>query len=63
MFSILYFVLVAVQFIFTPSPNIEFYQLAHYLCSVDHTGVGITWLVNGMVSINNDTIQQYSSEM
>ena len=37
--------------------NIEVYQLAYYHCSVDHTGVGITWLVNGMVSTNNDTIQ------
>ena len=47
----------SVQFIFTPSPNIEVYQLAHYQCSVDHTGVGITWQVNGTGSTNNDTIQ------
>ena len=43
--------------IFTPSPNIGVYQLAHYQCSVDHSDVGIIWLVNGIVSTNNDTIQ------
>ena len=37
---------IAVQFIFTPSPNIGVYQLAHYQCSVDHPSVSITWLVN-----------------
>ena len=47
----------AVQFIFTPSPNIEVYQLAHYQCSVDHTGVDIDWLVNGTSSSHNDTIK------
>ena len=52
-----YVFLVAVQFIFTPSPNIGVYQLAHYQCSVDHTGVGITWFVNETGSTNNATIQ------
>ena len=48
---------IAVQFIFTPSFNIGVYQLAHYQCSVDHTGVTITWLVNGTGSTNNDIIK------
>ena len=47
----------AIQFIFTPSPNIEVYQLAHYQCSVDHTGVNIDWLVNGTGSTDNKIIQ------
>ena len=51
------FYYIAVQFIFTPSPNIGIYQLAHYRCSVNHTGVGITWNVNKTVSTNNDIIQ------
>ena len=51
------FYYIAVHFIFTPSPNIEVYQLAHYQCSVDHTGVTVTWLVNGTASTNNDIIQ------
>ena len=38
---------IAVQFIFTPSPNIGVYQLAHYQCSVDHTGVSVGWEING----------------
>ena len=49
--------MLAVQFIFTPSPNIGVYQLAHYQCSVDHTGVSITWLVNKTSSDHNDIIQ------
>ena len=48
---------IAVLFVFTPSPNIGVYQLAHYQCSVDHTGVTISWLVNGIASENNDIIQ------
>ena len=48
---------VAIQFMFTPSPNIGVYQLAHYQCSVDHTGVGITWNVNGTSSVNDDISQ------
>ena len=48
---------IAVQFIFTASPNIEVYQLAHYQCSVDHTGVAIAWFVNGTVSGDNDITQ------
>ena len=48
---------VGVQFIFTPSPNIGVYELAHYLCSVDHTGVGITWNVNETVSGHDNIIQ------
>ena len=48
---------ITVQISFTPSPNIGVYQLAHYQCSVDHTGVSITWFVNGTVSTNNDIIQ------
>ena len=51
------FYYIAIQFKFTPSPNIGVYQLAHYQCSVDHTDVGITWLVNGTSSANNDIIQ------
>ena len=47
----------AVQISFTPSPHIGVYQVAHYQCSVDHTGVSITWNVNGTVSTNNDIIQ------
>ena len=41
---------IAVEFIFIPSPNIGVNQLAHYRCSVDHTGVGITWFVNETTS-------------
>ena len=52
-----YYVAIAVQFIFTPSPNIGVYQLAHYQCSVNHPDVGIVWFVNGTASTNNDTIQ------
>ena len=48
---------IAVQFIFTPSPNIGVYKLAHYQCAVDHTGVGITWLVNGTGSADNKIIK------
>ena len=47
----------AIQLKFTPSPNIGVYQLAHYQCSVDHTGVTVTWFVNGTGSANNDIIQ------
>ena len=43
--------------IFTPSPNIGVYQLAHYQCSVDHTGVSITWFVNGTGSKNIPIVQ------
>ena len=38
---------------FIPSPNIGVYQLAHYQCSVDNTGVTITWNVNGTLSTNS----------
>ena len=48
---------IAIQFTFTPSPNIGVYQLAHYQCSVDHTGVGITWNINGTASSHNEIIQ------
>ena len=41
---------IAVQFIFTPSPNIGVYQLARYQCLVDHSGVTVTWFVNGTAS-------------
>ena len=51
------FYYIAVQFIFTPSPNIGVYQLAHYQCSVDHIGVGITWLINGTCYGHNEIIQ------
>ena len=47
----------AVQFIFTPSPNIEVYQLARYQCSVDDTGVTVNLFVNGTAS-NDDSIIQ-----
>ena len=47
----------AVQFMFTPSPNIGVCQLAHYQCSVDHTGVSIIWYVNGTASKDNSIIQ------
>ena len=53
----LFIIHIAVQFIFTPSPNIGVYQLAHYQCSVDHTGVGITWNVNGTGSTNSHITQ------
>ena len=42
---------------FTPFPNIGVYQVAHYQCSMDHTGVIVTWFVNGTGSANNDIIQ------
>ena len=54
-FIIIYYI--AVQFLFTPSPNIGVYQLAHYHCSVDRTGVRITWLVNGTDYGYNEIIQ------
>ena len=57
MYYFIYFYYIAVQFIYTPSPNIEVYQLAHYQCSVDHTGVTVTWNVNGTGSTNSDIIQ------
>ena len=47
----------AVHFIFTPSPNIEVFQPAHYQCSVDDTGVTVIWFVNGTGSTNNEIIQ------
>ena len=48
---------VAIQFTFTPSPNIGVYQLAHYQCSVDHTGVTVTWLVNETSSTYENIVQ------
>ena len=48
---------IAIEFTFTPSPNIGVYQLAHYQCSVDHIGVNIAWLVNGTGSGHNDIEQ------
>ena len=48
---------IAIQFIFTPSPNIGVYQLAHYQCSVDHNGAAIVWFINGTGSANSDIIQ------
>ena len=57
MYCFILFCYIAIQFIFTSSPNIGVYQLAHYQCSVDHTGVGIAWLVNETSSANNDIIQ------
>ena len=51
----LYFI--EVNIIFTPSPNIGVYQLAHYYCSVDHTGVSITWNVNNTLSTNTAIVQ------
>ena len=53
----LIYICLAVQFTFTPSPNVEVYQLAHYQCSVNHTAVDITWNVNGTSSGHNDIIQ------
>ena len=43
--------------VFTPSPNIGVYQLAHYHCSVDSTGVSIAWFVNGTASGYEGIIQ------
>ena len=57
MYYFILFYYVAVQFTFTPSPNIGVYQLAHYQCSVDHPDVAIVWFVNGTGSTNNDSIQ------
>ena len=57
MYYFILFYYIAVQFIFTPSPNIGIYQLAHYQCSVDHPDVATVWFVNGTGSTNNDTIQ------
>ena len=47
----------AVQFIFTQSANIGVYQLAHYQCSIDHTGLSVNWYVNGTGSTNKEIIQ------
>ena len=49
----------AVRFTFTPSPeaNIEAYQQALYRCSVDHSGVIVTWKVNGIGSANEYVIK------
>ena len=55
--SKLNFFCTAVELIFTPSPNIGVYQLAHYQCSVDNTDVIVTWFVNGTGSGNEDIIQ------
>ena len=52
-----FLICIAVQFIFTPSPNIEVYQLAYYQCSVDHPSVGITWNVNKTSYGHNEIIQ------
>ena len=57
MYYFIQFYYIAVQFIFVPSPNIGVYQTAHYQCLVDHTGVTVTWLVDGISSANNDIIQ------
>ena len=51
----LYFI--EVNIIFTPSPNIGVDQLAHYQCSVDHSGVSITWNVNNTLSTNIAIVQ------
>ena len=48
---------IGAKFIFTPAPNTGVFQLAQYQCSVDHTGVSITWLVNGTGSANSNIIQ------
>ena len=48
---------IAVKITFIPSPNIGVYQLAHYQCSVDNTGVTITWNVNDTLSTNSAIIQ------
>ena len=53
----LVYIVIAVQFIFTPSPNIGVYQPAHYQCSVNHTGVTIAWLVNRKALTDKDIIQ------
>ena len=45
------------EFTFTPSPNIEVNQLAHYQCSVNYTGVSIIWNINGTVSNDDSAIQ------
>ena len=48
---------IAIQFTFTPSPNIGVYQLAHYQCSVDHIGVNIAWLINKTSFTHDDIIK------
>ena len=53
-----FLICIAVQFIFTPPPKIGVYQLAHYQCSVDHTGVTITWNINETGYGYNDNIIQ-----
>ena len=58
MYYFIYFYYIAVQFEFTPSPNIGVYQLAHYQCSVDHTGVTVNWNINGTSYGHNDNIVQ-----
>ena len=50
---------IAVNFTFTPYPEakIEAYQSVYYHCSVNNTGVSISWFVNGTGSGNNKIIQ------
>ena len=54
---ILLLIINCIAFIFTPSPNIGVYQLAHYQCSVNHPGVSITWFINRTGSKDNSIIQ------
>ena len=42
--------------LYSPS-NVGVYQLAHYRCVVNDTGLSIIWLVNGTASNNSDIIQ------
>ena len=57
MYYFIKFYYIAVQFIFTPSPNIGVYQLAHYQCSIDHPNSIIVWDVNGTVSTSINITQ------
>ena len=49
---------IAVHFTYIPSPNIGVYQLAHYQCSVDYTGVSVSWNFNGTAFGHNNNIIQ-----
>ena len=57
MYYFIQFYYIAVPFIFTPSPNIGVYQVAHYQCSVDHVNSIIVWNVNGTLSTNINITQ------
>lgn len=46
----------SVNFIFSPSPNIEVGQSALYHCSVNDSGVNVIWSINGTTNIPSDIV-------